>query len=188
MLPGRVRLHRRRRRQGQKAPGTQFTTQVTCFASTQVPILTLAELLFLQGNDQYWTIVGEAQLNGRISSLALRADSEEVMAGTDTAKMYSLRCSDMSFRLVQESNTSQINGLLVCLWTSLTCTHTTHLYALHTHTHIQIHTPHHIFFTRTHMLKGTCVMCSAYSRCRLWQQARLLCVLQGGVLRIVPSC
>ena len=105
--------------------------------------------------------------------------------GTDTAKMYSLRCSDMSFRLVQESNTSQINGLLVCLCISLTCTHThTPIYASHTYKY----TPHHIFFTRTHMLKGTCVMCSAYTRFRLWQQARLLCVLQGGVLRIVPSC
>ena len=63
----------------------------------------------LQGNDQYWTIVGEAQLNGRITTLTLRADGEELMVGTDTAKMYSLRCEDLSFRLVQESNVSQIN-------------------------------------------------------------------------------
>jgi hypothetical protein len=118
-----------------------------------VPILTSEELLFLQGNDQYWTIVGEAQLNGRISSLALRADSEEVMVGTDTAKMYALRCSDMSFRLVQESNTSQINGLRVCLCIPLTCTHThTHLYALHTRTHTRTHkyTLHTTFFLRAH--------------------------------------
>jgi len=65
----------------------------------------------LQGNDQYWTIVGEAQLNGRITSLTLRADGEEVMVGTDTAKMYALACNDMSFRLAQESNVSQINGV-----------------------------------------------------------------------------
>jgi len=96
------------------------------------------------------------------------------MVGTDTAKMYSLRCSDMSFRLVQESNTSQINGLLVCLCISPTCTNThTHMRFTPTHTHTQIHTPHHIFvtrtpmLTRTHMLKGTCVMRSACNRCRL---------------------
>jgi hypothetical protein len=116
-----------------------------------VPILTSEELLFLQGNDQYWTIVGEAQLNGRISSLALRADSEEVMVGTDTAKMYALRCSDMSFRLVQESNTSQINGLRVCLCISLTCTHThTYMRFTHARTHTHKYTLHTTFFLRAH--------------------------------------
>ena len=73
------------------------------------------------------------------------------MVGTDTAKMYSLRCSDMSFRLVQESNTSQINGLRVCLCISLTCTHT-HIYMRFTHAHTYTHkyTHHTTFFLRAH--------------------------------------
>jgi hypothetical protein len=71
--------------------------------------------------------------------------------GTDTAKMYSLRCSDMSFRLMQESNTSQINGLRVCLCISLTCTHT-HIYMrfTHAHTHTNTHSTPLFFFARAH--------------------------------------
>jgi hypothetical protein len=55
----------------------------------------------LQGNDQYWSVAGETQLHGRITSLCARSDAEELLAGTDTAKLCSLRTEDMAMRVVQ---------------------------------------------------------------------------------------
>ncbi|KAJ1486976.1 WD40-repeat-containing domain protein [Baffinella frigidus] len=65
----------------------------------------------MQGNDQYWTVVGEVQLTGRVTSLCTRADSEEIGVGTDAGKLYSVRADDMAVRMLQESNVGPITGV-----------------------------------------------------------------------------
>ena len=65
----------------------------------------------VQGNDQYWSIVSEAQLSGRVTSLCTRADGEELLAGTDTATMYSVRCDTLAAKLLQESSVAALRAV-----------------------------------------------------------------------------
>jgi len=65
----------------------------------------------LQGNDQYWSVVGEVQLHGRVTSIVPVESSGELVVGTDTAKMYSIGCDDLSMRVMQQSNVAPINGV-----------------------------------------------------------------------------
>ncbi len=41
----------------------------------------------------------------------MRADEQELLAGTDTAKMYTVGCSDLSARILQESSVSAIRAV-----------------------------------------------------------------------------
>ncbi len=41
----------------------------------------------------------------------MRADGQELLAGTDTAKMYTVQCSDLSVRILQESSVSAIRAV-----------------------------------------------------------------------------
>ena len=43
----------------------------------------------------------QVQLSGRITSLCARADMEELVAGTDTAKLYSVRADSLAQRVLQ---------------------------------------------------------------------------------------
>lgn len=65
----------------------------------------------LQGNDQYWTITDETALTGRVTSMAVRADQEELICGTDSAIMYSVRVHDLALRVLQEASVSAMRGV-----------------------------------------------------------------------------
>lgn len=41
----------------------------------------------------------------------MRADQDELLAGTDAAKMYTVRASDLALRILQESSASSLRAV-----------------------------------------------------------------------------
>jgi len=64
-----------------------------------------------QGADLQWVQQAECHLPGRVLSLCLVADGEQLVATTDTGKMYRIRCSDLTHLEVAETLTAPLTAV-----------------------------------------------------------------------------
>ncbi len=58
-----------------------------------------------------WNLTHEAQLDGKVTSLALSADKKEILAGTSLSKIYRMLAADLSFMIHTDAHFASINDI-----------------------------------------------------------------------------